>query len=74
MCKVAITASINMSKELLLLLGVNYLEFLNIFDDDGVSLNVIERSPHYGNFRPIYIDGGIPIGTRIETTAYVSQL
>lgn len=64
----------NMLKELLLILGVNYLEFLNIFDDDGVSLNRIERTPHYGTVRPIYIDSGIPIGTKIETMAYVSQL
>ena len=57
-----------------LMLGVNYLEFLNIFDDDGVMLNRIERTPHYGTVHQIYIDGGIPIGTRIETIAYVSQL
>lgn len=64
------SASTNVSTKVCL--DVGHLEFLNMFEDDGVELNRIERTSHYRVFDPIYVDGGIPIGTRIETAAYVS--
>ena len=57
---------------MILLIGFEYLKFINIFTDDGVTLEQVEATPWYRAFTPIYVDGGIPIGTRIETTAYVS--
>lgn len=54
--------------------GVEYLKFLNIFENDGVALERVEATPwYYRASTPIYVDGGIPIGTTIETTAYVSK-
>ncbi len=58
---------------LLIHVGFEYLKFINIFADDGVTLELVEATSRYRAFTPIYVDGGIPIGTRIETTAYVSE-
>ena len=52
--------------------GFEYLKFLNIFVDDGVTLERVEATPWYRAYTPVYVDGGIPIGTNIETTVYVS--
>ena len=51
--------------------GVQHLKFLNIFADDGVPLQQVEATFWGRAFNPIYVDGGIPIGTKIETTIYV---
>ena len=53
--------------------GFEYLKFINIFANDGVTLEQVEATPWYRAFTPVYVDGGIPIGTRTETTAHVSQ-
>ena len=52
----------------LLLLG---LQFLNIIDLDG-TMQLSQLGDVFSD--PIYFRDGIPVGTSVETTAYVSKL
>ena len=56
------------------LYAVQYLKFLNIFADDGELLQRVEPFSWSRAISPVYVDGGIPIGDRIESTVYVSVL
>ena len=51
-----------------------YLKFLNVFADDGELLQHVEPFSWSRATSPVYVDGGIPIGNRIESTVYVSVL
>ena len=51
---------------------VQYLKFLNVFADDGELLQHVEPFTWSRAISPVYVEGGIPIGNRIESTVYVS--